>query len=116
MSSIDITPLLTPDGRWNLLQDWLDEHPRHKAIFEMWLEQTPEEVFPQVRAVVAEIAEKKYGPLAGALVKTTQLTPEIGRWIAELKTLYADRQSLDKPHERPVAAKSEKRSRPDPGR
>src|SRR5215475_5527885 len=89
--SLDAAAFLTPDGRWNLLQDWLDENPRNRVVFEMWLRQEPDEVFPQVRAVVAEIASKKFGPLAGALVTVTKMTPEIRSWIEEFQTLYNER-------------------------
>lgn len=107
MSELDISAFLTPDGRWNLLQDWLDENPRHKAVFELWLRQTPDEVFPQVREVVAEIATKKYGALGGALVRVTQLTPDIRRWIEELKTLYTERLEQDHVKRRRTTRKSE---------
>jgi 5,10-methenyltetrahydromethanopterin hydrogenase len=93
--NIDLASFLTPDGRWDLLQDWLDEHPRNKAKLDAWLGQTPDQVFPQLREVVAEIATKKYGPLAGALARTTTLTPEISKWIVELQTLYKEREAED---------------------
>lgn len=90
--NVDIVAFMTPDGRWNMLQDWLEEHPTHNAILESWLKQTPEEVFPQIKDIAATIASRKYGPLGGALVQVTKLTPEIRHWIEDLQTLYRERQ------------------------
>lgn len=107
--SLDLSAFLTPDGRWNLLQDWLDEHPRNKAVFEMWLRMPAEESFPQIREAVAEIATKKWGQLAGALVRTTQLTPDIKIWIESLQTLYIERKGDEKHVQRRDEQKDSKR-------
>jgi len=94
--NIDVFSFLTPDGRWNLLQDWLDESPKHRKLLDAWLAQTPEEVFPQLREVAAEIATRKYGGLGGALVRVTNMTPEILKGIETLQTCYRERMQSDK--------------------
>lgn len=94
--NVDISSFLTPDGRWNMLQDWLEESPKHQRTLDAWLEMTPEEVFPEIREVVAEIATRKYGPLAGALVRVTKMSAELRGWIETLQTCYRDRKGIFK--------------------
>jgi hypothetical protein len=86
---------LTPDGRWRLLQQWIEERPELRALIERWLGMAPEEVFPELREVAAGIAEKEYGALGGALVRTAELTPEAWAWISILQTCYRDRKEQD---------------------
>lgn len=93
--NVDLASFLTPDGRWQLLQNWIDDDPKRSAIVDGWLRQTPEEIFPQLRDIAADIATKQYGPLAGSLARVAVLTPEMKHWIEELKTIYKERLQLD---------------------
>ena len=88
---IDISSLfpdleaLSPDGRWNMLQDWLKKNPEYGERVEDWAKWTPDDVF----VAVCELATKKYGVL-GAL-GATAMKPKIMRTIETLQTLYRER-------------------------
>lgn len=57
--NLDLTSLfpdleaLTPDGRWNMLQDWLKEHPVYQEYVETWSTQNVDQVFVDIRDLIA---------------------------------------------------------------
>lgn len=91
---------LTPEGRWDLLQEWIADDPWRAATVEQWANSTPEEIFPELRAIAAKMAEREYGALASALVRTCQLTDEVRNWISQIQTCYLEREKGDTKHVR----------------
>jgi hypothetical protein len=47
----------TGDGRWNLLQTWLQSRPKWKTNVERWAKETPEQAYISLKAYVCEQAE-----------------------------------------------------------
>jgi hypothetical protein len=89
---------LTPDGRWRLLQEWLDDNPAFKARVDAWAPMTPDEVFPELREIAAQWFERKYGALAGAIARAAEMDDRMGAWIATLQQCYKDRKEEDSKH------------------
>lgn len=87
--------LLPPDARWRLLQSWLDDNPEINARLNSWLDMSPDEVFPELREIVARMAEREWGVLGGALARTAALTPDTWNWIATVQSCYRDRKAFD---------------------
>lgn len=86
---------LTQEGRWQLLQEWIEDNPEYSKRLDDWLDETPDNIFPELREIAAQLAEREYGPLAGAITRTAQLTPGLSRWISTLQTCYKERKAED---------------------
>ncbi len=76
---------LTPDGRWNALQDWLSKNSEYGKSVDRWASQTREQVFEEICVVVS----RKYGT-AGVLVANV-MKPKIMRAIETLQACYRER-------------------------
>lgn len=94
--NLEYLAFLTPEGRWRILQDWLDADFERRRRLNSWINGTPEEVFPEIREMAAEIATEKYGPLAGLIARQTVLTPEIRRGIEQLQASFKDREGKER--------------------
>jgi ribosomal protein L31E len=44
----------TPDGRWNLLQEWLKENPEYNDLVKKWSTQPSDQAFLSIRDFVAQ--------------------------------------------------------------
>jgi hypothetical protein len=108
---MNLSDLFTPDGRWRLLQEWLADNPRNKKLLEMWLRQTPEESWPQIREGIAGWIERNDEPSVAVFVRVMPLSSQIRAWIEQAKELYIDREKLDEP--RPANAKNKPHRKPD---
>lgn len=80
---------LTPDGRWNALQDWLSKNPEYGERIEEWSQQTPDEVILQIR----NLASQKYGPLGAVVIMAMEA--KLRRAIELLQACYRERQAYD---------------------
>lgn len=91
--SLDLSSLfpdleaLTPDGRWNMLQDWLAKNPEYAERAERWSTESEDQVVDEIRALVT----KKYGPLIAAVLSTASLREQLRKHIAILQTCYRER-------------------------
>lgn len=99
---------LTQDGRWQLLKEWIEDNPEYSKRLDDWLDKTPDYIFPELREIAAQLAERQYGPLAGAITRTAQLTPGLAKWIATLQTCYKDRKAEDLTEAKHVRRKKSK--------
>lgn len=96
---VDFLPELAPltaDGRWQIVQEWLEDNPEYAERLDEWLELTPDEVFPDLREIAAEAIERRYGALGGVLARTAEMTPQLWQWIATLQTCYRERLEFDR--------------------
>jgi len=117
--NLDLTSLfpdleaLTPDGRWNLLQDWLAKNPEYGERAERWSTQTVGQVYAEMFALVTE----KHGALAAAAFAIPSIAAKIKSTIETLQACYRERAGARKaeytsgwiePHndQRPSAHKS----------
>lgn len=95
--NLDLTSLfpdleaLTPDGRWNALQDWLAKNPEYGARVERWSKQTVDEVFCEIQILVL----KKYGGMAVIAFTVPSITAKIKSTIELLQACYRERQAYD---------------------
>lgn len=96
MNNEEASRLLTPEGRWELLQDWLKANPKNRRKLERWLTLEPEQVYPEAREAIADIISTKYGALAGALARCAPFTEYAREMITNIQTLYKERKALDK--------------------
>jgi hypothetical protein len=91
--NIDLTSLfpdleaLTPDGRWNMLQDWLSKNPEYGKRAKRWSTESEDQVVDEIRALVA----KQYGPLVAAVLSTASLRQQLKKHIAILQACYRER-------------------------
>jgi hypothetical protein len=91
--NLDITSLfpdleaLTPDGRWNILQDWLSKNPEYGERAERWSTQTVDQVFDELLA----LSSKKYGPLAVMAFTLPAAATKIKSTIEILQACYRER-------------------------
>lgn len=90
--NLDITSLfsdleaLTPDGRWELLQEWLRKNPKYAKRIKEWVNQPPNDVFIQLCL--------EYGKLPAGVVTTIvgpEMTQKILSAIEIIQTLYRER-------------------------
>jgi hypothetical protein len=92
--NIDITSLfpdleaLTPDGRWNMLQDWLTSNPEYGERAERWSTQSTDQVFVEIRDLIA----KRFG-ISTNLVSllTVGKEQQIRRTIEVMQACYRER-------------------------
>lgn len=99
---------LTPDGRWRLLQNWIAEKPTRQSIVDRWVDETPEEVWPEFKREFGPTAARWFGPLAGALFQLIELPPLIRPFIVEVQNVYRERRADEytrkgKTHRKPLA-------------
>jgi DNA-directed RNA polymerase subunit F len=89
---------LTPDGRWNMLQDWLAKNPEYGERAERWSTQTVDEVFDDLLA----LASKKHGAIATIAFTLPAIAAKIRSAIEILQTCYRERagQEQEKKHVR----------------
>jgi hypothetical protein len=94
----DITQAETPEGRWNLLQDWLKHNPRWKKRVSEWLSLSPDEAYNDLCEWIALKAEL---PMAMFKMIVDQETrARVKSTIATIQALYKERQSQDKAKEK----------------
>src|SRR5215471_6938898 len=106
---------LTPDGRWNMLQDWLKQNPEYQERIEDWSTQSVDQVFVEIRGLAFE----KYGPLSGFAFSAAPVAAKIKSAIEILQTCYRERagQQTEKEIENGRPQRTiEKRSRKNSGR
>lgn len=103
--------LLTPEGRWKMLQEWLGKNPRNKRTLERWLKETPEEIWPQLKGIIAHHFKEQGDTLYAAGVRMIPLTPVARGWIEQLKQKYIERKAMDNDGQKPVKRKVKRVSR-----
>jgi len=77
---------LTPDGRWELLQEWLRENPKYAKKIDRWVNQSPDEVFTQLC--------EEHGKLPARAVKAivgVEMTQKILSAIETMQACYRER-------------------------
>jgi hypothetical protein len=92
--NIDLTSLfpdleaLTPDGRWNMLQDWLANNPEYGKRVDKWSTQSTDQVFVEIRDLIA----KRFG-ISTNLVSllTVGREQQIRRTIEVMQACYRER-------------------------
>lgn len=92
---MDYAKLVTPEGRWEILQEWLDENPKNRNILEAWLEERPEEIWSQLREIAAKYLERHGDNVLAAVIRVMPLTDKAHEWIILLKDLYKARAAQD---------------------
>jgi len=91
--NIENIEALTPDGRWRILQDWLAENPEYGARVDDWLRETPEEVFEEIRSLIAQ----EHGVIAAMIMTgSREMQEQIKKTIEVLQACYRERKQIDK--------------------
>lgn len=96
---------ITPEGRWELLQNWLDDNPRNREIVEKWLDEPPDKVWPQLRQVICDYLLSKGDRMPAMVVKITPYSPLLGSGIEALKQKYLERQAMEPPRRKRIHGK-----------
>jgi hypothetical protein len=102
--NLDITSLfpdleaLTPDGRWNMLQDWLAKNPEYGERVEEWSTQTVDRVFTEI----CILAVNRYGALAGMVLSYPTTQSKLKRWIEILQACYRERAGINNQSEKEI--------------
>ena len=91
MNDQNAMEMLTPEGRWSLLQQWIEENPKRKKLISKWIEASPEAVFPEIRDVLSDIAMKKFGLIAASIVRLTPYSDDIRSMIVTMQSMYKER-------------------------
>jgi hypothetical protein len=78
---------LTPEGRWEMLQDWLSKNPEYGERVDEWVKQSSAQVFTEIRAMAVD----KYGPLASIALNTQAIREKLVGTIEILQTCYRER-------------------------
>lgn len=78
---------LTPDGRWNMLQDWLAKHPEYGERAERWSTQTVDQVFIEI----CLLTTKRYGAFASHFLLLPTAQTKIRAAIEVLQACYRER-------------------------
>lgn len=113
--NLDLTSLfpdleaLTPDGRWELLQEWLRENPKYAKRIDTWVNQSPENVF-------IELCEE-HGKLPARVVKAViglEMTNKLVSAIEILQACYRERANLQT--EKEITNGNQRRSATEPRR
>ena len=82
---------LTPDGRWNMLQDWLAKNPEYGECAERWSKQSADEVFCEIQI----LALKKHGAMAAMAFTVPSIATKIRSAIETLQACYRERVACD---------------------
>src|SRR6266540_2888296 len=98
MNLLDFQSILdasTPDGRWNLLQDFLKKNPDWRKKVNRWLTLDPDTAAIQLQA---DLAERMSMPVAlFAKIISPGLREKARAAIESLQTLYRERQTNNQP-------------------
>jgi hypothetical protein len=81
---------LTPDGRWEMLQDWLSKNPEYGERVDDWVKQSAAQVFTEIRAMAVD----KYGPLASYALNAQTVREKLLQTIEILQTCYRERAGI----------------------
>jgi hypothetical protein len=82
----DLEPL-TPDGRWNMLQDWLAKNPEYDKHVDRWSRSSVNEVFQDIQGLVS----MKYGIWVAAMLGSAAIEPKLRTTIEILQACYRER-------------------------
>src|SRR6266542_3225151 len=98
MNLLDFQSILdasTPDGRWNLLQDFLKKNPDWRKKVNRWLTLDPDTAAIQRQG---GMAERMSMPVAvSAKMRSPGLREKARAAIESLQTLYRERQTNNQP-------------------
>lgn len=94
MNLLDFQSILdasTPDGRWNLLQDFLKKNPEWRSKVNRWLTLDPDTTVIQLQADLAERMKIPIVVFSGMI--STEMRQKAKAVIESLQTLYRERQA-----------------------
>lgn len=83
----DLEALITPDGRWNALQDWLSKNPEYGERVKRWSGESVDRVFIEICLMATE----RYGAIAGMILGYPTTQSKLKRWIEILQACYRER-------------------------
>lgn len=101
--------LLSPDARWDAVQDWLKRNPRWRLEVNHYLRVTPDEALEDLKEYLIEETEIPQ-PLA-ALAITPEMEAQAISAIEKLQTLHRERAGINNQTEKEIKNVDSKRSR-----
>ena len=95
--NLDLTSLfpdleaLTPDGRWNALQDWLAKNPKYGERVERWSIESVDQVANEIRGMALD----EYGVWAAFMLDSPAIKRRLMQTIELLQACYRERQDYN---------------------
>lgn len=95
---------ITPDGRWQLLQDWLRDNPTWEKQVNQWLRMTPDEATVALELYITTRAVAAGMPLVLVNAFINDNAKDRARATIEtFQTLYRERKQADKQTRKEIA-------------